>query len=264
MNGRETVYTNGDLMRVVTDAINGAGNRAIDLYVQRFDAELYQRATDGARTARANELIDTAMALCGHPRYKVEPWNWTGAELAFLSRFLPEPPVLGALCEVCGDPVEPPSFTRYALDVVRDPSDERPWCVVIRGWVFGEGWRQIGGWHYYHKANAEDKKRRLIAAWDAGGLAEMLGGLPIETPGKCEACRRAAAWDFPPPPPEIINLDSSLFGALGLVPDEDGRASLAVCFLVWVLGLLGLAFVALGLVRLGLGALVIGALQGVI
>lgn len=64
---------------------------AMQKYNERFDNELFLAATSWNNSPRANALIDEAMALCGHPRFALDPSaHWTDEELAFLNLFCEE------------------------------------------------------------------------------------------------------------------------------------------------------------------------------
>ncbi len=56
-------------------------------YNERFDNEVYRRATEGKPPDFCNLLIDQAMCLCGHPNYTIMRINWSPARLAFLELF---------------------------------------------------------------------------------------------------------------------------------------------------------------------------------
>ena len=60
---------------------------AMDRYNQNFDNASYLAATSGKSARYANALIDEAMALCGHPAYKVSYRNWSEDALRHLSAF---------------------------------------------------------------------------------------------------------------------------------------------------------------------------------
>lgn len=69
-----------------------AGLPAIDAskrYHKGYDNVLFVRATRKNRNvARANHLIDTALALCGSPYYRVDHTEWNQDEIAFLQAFV--------------------------------------------------------------------------------------------------------------------------------------------------------------------------------
>ena len=56
-------------------------------YHNHFANDTYRKATDGKTVAYANALIDEALAICGHPWYKLSRRHWAKLALAFLERF---------------------------------------------------------------------------------------------------------------------------------------------------------------------------------
>jgi len=82
---------------VIGRYIREMSNRAMPRYHGHFDAELFKRALmavcgteDRSNVKRSNELIDEAMALCGHPAYGISETQWSPAEMAFLEPFTRE------------------------------------------------------------------------------------------------------------------------------------------------------------------------------
>jgi hypothetical protein len=56
-------------------------------YHSRFDNERYRTATDGKSVQYANALIDEALAICGHPWYRLSHRHWAAEAEGFLKRF---------------------------------------------------------------------------------------------------------------------------------------------------------------------------------
>ena len=65
----------------------GMARRAITRYNNRFDPAAYNAATKGRSTRWANALISEALAICGHPHYRLSRRRWGKAALAFLALF---------------------------------------------------------------------------------------------------------------------------------------------------------------------------------
>jgi hypothetical protein len=62
---------------------------AYDLYHERYDNNLYVAATRGKSVLYANQVIDAAMALCGHPDYTFPCYRTFCTEtLEFLAAFV--------------------------------------------------------------------------------------------------------------------------------------------------------------------------------
>ena len=70
--------------------INWNSALAMKYYNAHFHAGEYLRATEGRTTEQANELIDAAMALSGHPRFDMPDCGWTDEETDFLMLFAKE------------------------------------------------------------------------------------------------------------------------------------------------------------------------------
>ena len=60
---------------------------AMRRYHHRFDNDAYLRAIADKSVAYANALIDEALALCGHPYYKLSRRHWARPARTFLARF---------------------------------------------------------------------------------------------------------------------------------------------------------------------------------
>jgi hypothetical protein len=60
---------------------------AMQKYNGLYSNKFYLAATAEKTTEYANALIDEAMALCGHPRFKLSNRRWSDAALAFLAEF---------------------------------------------------------------------------------------------------------------------------------------------------------------------------------
>jgi len=65
-----------------------ASTEAQKKYAERFDGEMYKRATEGLSGVAANVLIDDALALCGSPHYKLSRSEWDMPQIKFLELFL--------------------------------------------------------------------------------------------------------------------------------------------------------------------------------
>jgi len=61
--------------------------RANKRYHAHYDNYLFTLAARDRRIERTNALLDTALALCGHPTYHVDRTEWNTAEWAFLACF---------------------------------------------------------------------------------------------------------------------------------------------------------------------------------
>ena len=61
-------------------------------YNEHFDPELYTAAVRGRTVEYGNALIDEAMALCGHPQYKLSDRIWPPEARTFLICFRKEDP----------------------------------------------------------------------------------------------------------------------------------------------------------------------------
>ena len=60
---------------------------AMQRYHCRYSNHAFTRATEGKSNAYANALIDEALAICGHPYYKLSRRRWAPAARAFLEHF---------------------------------------------------------------------------------------------------------------------------------------------------------------------------------
>ncbi len=56
-------------------------------YYGRFDNERYRTAVEGKSVRYANALTDEALAICGHPYYKLSRRHWAQEARAFLEHF---------------------------------------------------------------------------------------------------------------------------------------------------------------------------------
>ena len=56
-------------------------------YHARFDNDAYRTAVEGKAVAYANALTDEALALCGHPYYKLSRRHWARPAQSFLRLF---------------------------------------------------------------------------------------------------------------------------------------------------------------------------------
>lgn len=61
--------------------------QAMDRYNRKFCSVSYRRATKNRTNKYANELIDEALALCGHPAYTQSDRNWHSRARRFLALF---------------------------------------------------------------------------------------------------------------------------------------------------------------------------------
>jgi predicted urease superfamily metal-dependent hydrolase len=64
---------------------------AMRRYHLRYDNELYRKATAGKSVAYANALIDEALAICGHPHYRLSRRRWAVPARVFLLQFRVSP-----------------------------------------------------------------------------------------------------------------------------------------------------------------------------
>lgn len=62
-------------------------HRAMTEYYSRFDSRLFSDATASHSYQYANALLDDAMALCGHPYFRLSCRRYAEAAVAFLQRF---------------------------------------------------------------------------------------------------------------------------------------------------------------------------------
>ena len=60
---------------------------AMDKYNRCYHNPSYMAATHGKSVQYANALTDEALALCGHPRYKLSHRRWSDEALAHLAQF---------------------------------------------------------------------------------------------------------------------------------------------------------------------------------
>jgi len=60
---------------------------AMQRYHARFNNVAYIAATEGKSVQYANALIDEAMAICGHPYYKLSHRRWAAEAQDFLKTF---------------------------------------------------------------------------------------------------------------------------------------------------------------------------------
>ena len=67
---------------------NAQEQLAINKYNRRYNNGIYTAATTGKSTRHANALMDDAMAICGHPHYKLSNRRWSSEALEFLGLFV--------------------------------------------------------------------------------------------------------------------------------------------------------------------------------
>ena len=72
----------------IDDLAQGLVDEAMKKYHERYDNELYKAATDGRDPVYCNRLIDNALALSGHPDYKLDRYEWSEEALAWLEKFV--------------------------------------------------------------------------------------------------------------------------------------------------------------------------------
>ena len=60
---------------------------AMKRYHSRYNNELYRQATEGKSVEYANALIDEALALCGHPYYRLSRRRWAAPARAYLKLY---------------------------------------------------------------------------------------------------------------------------------------------------------------------------------
>lgn len=74
--------------RLAVDRIAAAqADRAMSHYHAHYDNAVYTKATRGMSVARANKLLDDALAICGDPHYKLSRIVWNAKARAFLTLF---------------------------------------------------------------------------------------------------------------------------------------------------------------------------------
>jgi hypothetical protein len=61
---------------------------AMSRYNKVYDNDVYTNATEGKGEYRCNRLLDSALALCGHPHFAFQELAWDAAEWRFLALFL--------------------------------------------------------------------------------------------------------------------------------------------------------------------------------
>jgi hypothetical protein len=61
--------------------------KAMTRYHAYYDNDAFRHATHGKTSVYANALIDEAMAICGHPYYRLSHRHWAGEAQEFLSKF---------------------------------------------------------------------------------------------------------------------------------------------------------------------------------
>jgi len=61
--------------------------RAMNKYNQLYDNALYAQAVNGKSNQYANQLINNALALCGHPHYRMSDRKWSQDAFRFLMVF---------------------------------------------------------------------------------------------------------------------------------------------------------------------------------
>lgn len=62
-------------------------DRAVARYHRRYRNGLYDAAIKGKSSRYANALLDEAMALCGHPGYRLSHRHWGEEAKEFLWHF---------------------------------------------------------------------------------------------------------------------------------------------------------------------------------
>jgi hypothetical protein len=74
-------------MLVQDDIAQCQAQQAMKRYHSRYDNHAFIRATQGKTSMYANALIDEAMAICGHPYYRLSHRHWSGEAQEFLEKF---------------------------------------------------------------------------------------------------------------------------------------------------------------------------------
>jgi len=72
----------------IRERINVLTADASNRYHAKYDNIAYRKATSGKSVKYANALIDEAMAVCGHPSFRVTWRSWGVEAEAFLERFV--------------------------------------------------------------------------------------------------------------------------------------------------------------------------------
>lgn len=57
---------------------------AMNKYNHLYNNALYAKAVEGKTNRYCNDLINDAMAICGHPHYSLSNRNWSPEALSFL------------------------------------------------------------------------------------------------------------------------------------------------------------------------------------
>jgi hypothetical protein len=60
---------------------------AMNKYNQKFDVHFYRLAVENKSNRYANDLINEALALCGHPFYRMSNREWSQEAQDFLAKF---------------------------------------------------------------------------------------------------------------------------------------------------------------------------------
>lgn len=68
--------------------VRAMADAAVNRYHYRFNSGIYSRAALGRSVGYANRLIDEALALCGHPHYKLMRTTWDSKAIDFLRLFV--------------------------------------------------------------------------------------------------------------------------------------------------------------------------------
>ena len=75
---------------LIKEELAARAEKAMKHYHKMYDNEAYKAATvhRGTDADRHNALIDSALAICGHPRFTYHAYEWDTRELVFLFLFI--------------------------------------------------------------------------------------------------------------------------------------------------------------------------------
>lgn len=83
-------YDDHELAERVGKVVRARVRAAVRHYHAHYDNAMFTRAVEAtdASVERSNALLDSAMALCGHPRCPFVDYGWSDEENAFLALFI--------------------------------------------------------------------------------------------------------------------------------------------------------------------------------
>ena len=74
-------------MTIQEQIARGQARAAMKRYHAHYHNDLYRDAVEGKSVEYANALIDEALAICGHPYYKLSRRRWAKPARAFLQLY---------------------------------------------------------------------------------------------------------------------------------------------------------------------------------